>query len=150
MSKPSVGEYAAAIFVGPWWGLDPWSVPSWPVANDLSAADRMAVVRTTRRGANIRHARLAPAVIDYSAAVRSDRRGLLWQLPSLLAGFAFFALFVHFVGGVSVVGSLVAGLVLAVFVVAGIVVWGRKAALANAARAQRWARQLLGQSSAEA
>jgi hypothetical protein len=145
MPKPSRGEYAAAIFVGPWWGLDPWSVAKWPVANDLSATDRMAVVRATRRGTNIREARLAPAVIDYAAAVRDDRRGFLWQLPSMIVGFVLFALFVHFVGGTSVVTALLAGLVWALFVVVGIVVWGRQATLSNAARAERRARELLGQ-----
>lgn len=150
MPEPSRGEYAAAIFIGPWWGLDPWSVESWPAANELSGTDRRAVVRAVRRGRNIGEARLAPAVIDYCAAVRDDRRGFWWQLPSLIAGFVVFTLFVHFVGAASVVTALTAGVVWAIFVIVSIAVWGRRSVVANAARAEHWARQLLGQNSADA
>jgi len=150
MPNPSRGEYAAAIFIGPWWGLDPWSVKSWPTANELSGTDRRAVVRAVRRGRNIGEARLAPAVIDYCAAVRDDRRRFFWQqLPSFIAGFLVFTLFIHFVGDASVVTALVAGVVWAVFVIVTIAVWGRRSVVANAARAEHLARQLHGQSSAD-
>ncbi|MFE2586812.1 hypothetical protein [Streptomyces sp. NPDC059378] len=46
---------------------------AWPGAAQLDAADRAAVVRVTRRGADLGDPRLAPAVIDYAEALRNVR-----------------------------------------------------------------------------
>ncbi|MER5603347.1 hypothetical protein [Streptomyces sp. NPDC002265] len=46
---------------------------AWSGAAQLDAADRAAVVRATRRGADLGDPRLAPAVIDYAEALRNVR-----------------------------------------------------------------------------
>jgi hypothetical protein len=56
----------------------------WPGAKELTGADRMAVARAARRGENIGDARLASAVVDYSAGLRAayehgrSRRWVIW------------------------------------------------------------------------
>ena len=59
----------------------------WPGAKDLSGDDRVAVVRTARRGERIADARLAQAVVDYSAGMRAaaqQARPFRWVLPVVL------------------------------------------------------------------
>ena len=66
----------------------------WPGAKELNGADRVTVVDTSRRGARIGEARLAPAVIDYGrgihAAAEKARpyRWLVWFLLAVAAGVA--------------------------------------------------------------
>jgi hypothetical protein len=90
MSKPSRGEYAAATLLGPVFGLDPWTSKRWQSANELNRAERIAVMRTTRRGNDIGDARLAPAVIDYARVLRETRDRFFRGQVSLITGLAVF------------------------------------------------------------
>jgi hypothetical protein len=69
------------LFLGAFMAL--WMGRSWPGAKALNSADRVAVVRASRRGEEIGDARLAPAVIDYCSVLRKtqerDRR-FQWAL----------------------------------------------------------------------
>ena len=59
----------------------------WPGAKQLSGDERMSVVRTARRGEPIGDARLAQAVIDYSAgmhAAAEQARPFRWLLGFIL------------------------------------------------------------------
>jgi hypothetical protein len=48
----------------------------WPGADELSAADRVTVVRAARRGYPVRDARLARGVLDYDAGLRTSAEPL--------------------------------------------------------------------------
>jgi hypothetical protein len=59
----------------------------WPGAKQLSGEERVAVVRTARRGERIGEARLAQAVIDYSQgmnAAAEKGRPFRWVIPLVL------------------------------------------------------------------
>ena len=59
----------------------------WPGAKELSGDDRVTVVRTARRGDRIGDARLALAVVDYSAGMRAaaeQAHPFRWVLPLVL------------------------------------------------------------------
>jgi hypothetical protein len=59
----------------------------WPGAKQLSGKERVAVVRTARRGDRISDPRLAQAVIDYSAgmhAAAEQARPFRWVVPLVL------------------------------------------------------------------
>ena len=59
----------------------------WPGAKQLSGDERMSVVRTARRGERIGDARLAQAVIDYSAGMHTaaeQARPFRWLLGFIL------------------------------------------------------------------
>ncbi|MGW7362252.1 hypothetical protein ACWGI8_02240 [Streptomyces sp. NPDC054841] len=120
---------------------------AWPGANDLDSADRVAVVRATRRGEDTGDIRLAPAVIDYTGALRTagERDRLLQRLVLLCAGLAVaLALSDTFTG--STREALVSWLWVAIFL-AELIWWPRKRAriMSNAERAERSARHVLRQ-----
>jgi len=59
----------------------------WPGAKQLSGEDRVAAVRTARRGERIGDPRLAQAVIDYSEGLRAaaeHARPFRWLVPLVL------------------------------------------------------------------
>lgn len=100
MPKPSTLEYAAAILLGPRYGLDPWTAKAWPGVNGLSSADRTAVVRATRRGRDIGEARLATAVSGYGHALRDTRDLYFCVHEAVVVGLLVLALgFVAYVYG---------------------------------------------------
>jgi hypothetical protein len=123
----------------------------WPGAKDLNAAERVAVVRATRRGADIGEVRLAPAVVDYSAGLREAHeqgRPYRWVVPLMAALALILALIDSLFGSIRVV--LVSWVVVAFFGVE-LLWWPRKQArlFSNAERAEKLARQALGQDAAD-
>jgi hypothetical protein len=61
----------------------------WPGAKDLSGADRVAVARAVRTGADIGDARLAGAVVEYSRGLKAAaERGVWWWFVALLGAVA--------------------------------------------------------------
>ncbi len=74
-----------AIFYGIW--MTRRMARYWPGADKLSGEERVAVVRTARRGERIPDARLAQPVIDYVAglhAAAENARPFRWVLPIVL------------------------------------------------------------------
>lgn len=146
-----LGAVLAALFLIPFCGIRMARRMSraWPGANDLDSADRVAVVRATRRGEDTGDARLAPAVIDYSGALRTarERERLLQWVVLLFAGVA-----VALALGDTLTGStrdaLVSWLWVAIFLVE-LIWWPREQAhiMSNAEQAERSARHVLRQNS---
>lgn len=142
-----VGAALAALFLSPFYGIRVARRMNraWPGARDLDSADRTAVIRATRRGEDIGDARLAPAVIDYSSALRTAReqdRVFRWVLL-LFAGLAVaLALSDTFTG--STRDALVSWLVVA-FLLVELTWWPRKQShvMSNAERAETLAREIL-------
>jgi hypothetical protein len=44
--EPSCREYAAAILLGPFFGLDPWTAKLWPAASGLSTLAPAKIIST--------------------------------------------------------------------------------------------------------
>ncbi|MBV9320020.1 MAG: hypothetical protein JO106_08930 [Mycobacterium sp.] len=141
MPSPSRRESAAAILLGPLFGLDPWTARSWPEANNLTRKNRLAVMRATRRGKNIGDARLAPAVIGYAQALRNTKdRFLQWEF-SVIEGVALFIVLnasVHAGWLCALVGGLAAAVAMFVFYA----LWTRRRVFSLADRAEKFARQV--------
>ena len=117
----------------------------WPAARELSGADRVAVVAATRRGEPIADARLAQAVVDYSAGLRTAREKALpfrWLVWLLIAA-ALVAAMVDSVTG-PVLSAVVSWLFVGFFAIE-LFWWPRRQAqlLANVERAEAFARQHL-------
>ena len=116
----------------------------WPGAKKLSSADRVAVVRATRRGQNIGEARLADAVIEYGTGLREAQEQACryrWVVPLVAAVSLILALTDSFFGSMRL--ALVSWLWVAI-VVAELVWWPKKQAdlLSHAERAATLARQV--------
>lgn len=149
MPKPSPLEYATAIVLGPRYGLDPWTAKAWPRVDELSSAERKAVVRSTRRGIAIGDPRLAFAVIDYHSALRDTRDRYFRVHETVGAGLIVFALsfaaYVLSYGYDATKALMLAvltglGLAIVAFVLSG---WrGVRFTLARAERAEALARRL--------
>ncbi|MEU9010779.1 hypothetical protein AB0D12_13545 [Streptomyces sp. NPDC048479] len=145
-----LGAAVAALFLIPVCGIRTARRMSraWPGANDLDSADRVAVVRATRRGEDIGDARLAPAVIDYSGALRAarERDRLLPWVILLFAGLAVALALSDTLTG-STREAMVSWLWVAIFL-AELIWWPREQAhiMSNAEQAERSARHVLRQS----
>jgi hypothetical protein len=116
----------------------------WPGARTLSGADRVAVVRATRRGQNIGEACLAHAVIEYGGGLREAReqaRRYRWVVPVVAALSVILALTDSFFGSIRL--ALVSWLWVAIIVME-LLWWPGKRAdlLSNAERAEMLARQV--------
>lgn len=111
----------------------------WPAANELSADDRVALVRAARRGQDIPDARLAPAVVEYAEGLREARaqtRKYRWVAWLGAAAFLALAVVDCFLGPPRV--TLVSWLFVAFFAIE--LFWWPKRQdqlLANAERAER-------------
>ena len=117
----------------------------WPGAKMLSGADRVAVVRATRRGHNIGETCRAHAVIEYSSGLREahdQARRYRWMVPVVAALSLILALTDSFFGSIRL--ALVSWLWVAIIVVE-LLWWPGKRAdlLSNAERAETLARQVL-------
>jgi xanthosine utilization system XapX-like protein len=118
----------------------------WPGARTLSGADRVAVARAARSGRDIGERRLAPAVIEYSRGLRDAREHVLlarWLIVLL----ALVALGTAIADSIfSPPGEAVVSWLYFAFFPVELVGWPRLAArlIANAERAEGWARQALG------
>ncbi|MBV9640423.1 MAG: hypothetical protein JO330_12810 [Mycobacteriaceae bacterium] len=117
----------------------------WPGAKALSGADRVAVVRATRRGQNIGEARLGHAVIEYGSGLREaheQARRYRWVVPVVAALSLILALTDSFFGSIRL--ALVSWLWVAVIVVE-LLWWPGKRAdlLSDAERAQTLAWRVL-------
>lgn len=141
-----VGAALAALFLSPFYGIRVARRMNrtWPGARDLNSADRTAVVRATRRGES-GDARLAPAVIDYSSALRTAReqdRVFRWVVLLFAALSVALALSDTFTG--STRDALVSWLVVA-FLLVELTWWPRKQShlMSNAERAEKSAREIL-------
>ncbi|MGW2563035.1 hypothetical protein ACWCXB_28050 [Streptomyces sp. NPDC001514] len=116
---------------------------AWPGADDLDSADRVAVVRATRRGEDIGDARLAPAVIDYSGGLRTVReQGRVWVVL-LFAALAVALAFTDTFTG-SAWETVMSWLVVTFFLVE-LAWWPRQQThvISNAERAEKFAREIL-------
>ena len=150
MPSPSRRESALAIVGGPFYGLDPWTAKSWPEANTLTRAERIAVMRATRRGKNIGDARLAPAVIGYAGAVRNTKDRPLRWLQSVSFGFGvFFLVGAPNLGGQGWLWGLVGGLAAAVAYFVAYPLLVRRRAFSKVERAEKLARQVSQQHSTD-
>jgi hypothetical protein len=117
----------------------------WPGAKTLSGADRVAVVRATRRGQNLGDARLAHAIIEYSSGLREaheQARRYRWVVPVVAAVSLILALTDSFFESIRL--ALVSWLWVAIIVVE-LLWWPGKRAdlLSNAERAETLARQVI-------
>lgn len=138
------GLLFAAIF-GPFGAHSQWK--SWTGARELSSKDRMAVIRSVRRGQDISNARLAQAVLDYADAIRRtenrahNSQWVLWIFLGLGV----------IVGITNVLNGPVRMTIATwstVILLAGVLVWqpwNRARVLANASHAESAARELLQQ-----
>ncbi|WP_189189647.1 ABC transporter ATP-binding protein [Streptomyces albiflavescens] len=142
-----VGAALVAMILSPFYGIRVARRISraWPGARDLDSADRMAVVRATRRGEDIGHARLAHAVLDYGSALRAARerdRLFPWMLLICVGLSVALALSDTFTG--STREAMVSWLVVAFFLVE--LTWwpsGQSHVMSNAERAETSAREVL-------
>jgi Flp pilus assembly protein TadB len=121
----------------------------WPVARDLSADDRVAVVRRTRRGSFRGDARLAQAVIAYTGGLReahAQARKYRWVVWLCAAAVLVLAVVDSVVGPFRV--ALVSWLFVGFFVIE-LSWWPRRQdqLLANAQLAERSARRVVDQPS---
>lgn len=117
----------------------------WPGAAQLVGADRVAVVRATRRGQMINEPHLAHAVIEYGTGLRQAQeqtRRYRWVIAVLAILSLILAVTDSFLGSIRL--ALVSWLWVAI-VVAELVWWPRKQVdlLSNAERAEMLARQVL-------
>jgi len=116
----------------------------WPGARELSGSDRVAVVRASRRGEPITDARLAPAVIGYSAGLRAAHEKALpyrWLVWLLIAGSLVIAVIDSVTGPVN--SAVVSWLFVGFFAIE-LFWWPRRQneLLTNAQRAEAIAHQL--------
>lgn len=123
----------------------------WPGARELAAADRVAVVRAARRGERVGEPGLALGVVEYGAGLREAREEarLSQRLVVLFAGLALaVALIDSFTQPLRT--ALVSWLIVAVLLLE-LAWWPQKRdhLLANAERAERSAREVLSQGSAD-
>lgn len=98
----------------------------WPGATKLSGAERVAVVRTTRRGQMIDEAHLADAVIEYGSGLRQAQeqtRQYRWVIPLVAVLSLILAVTDSFFGSMRL--ALVSWLWVAI-VMAELVWWPRK------------------------
>ncbi|MDQ1392631.1 MAG: hypothetical protein QOF30_1608 [Acidimicrobiaceae bacterium] len=118
---------------------------SWPGADQLQPADRVAVAGVVRRGEDLPDARLAPAVLDYIGAIRrtQDRgRRYRWVLWVAALGTLTLALLSSF--GASTRSAVVAwGLVVLWAVLLVYLPYSRNRMLKNASHAESDARRRL-------
>lgn len=117
----------------------------WPGARKLDGADRVAVVRATRRGQAINDPHLAHAVIEYGRGLRQAQeqsRRYRWAIPLVAILSLILAITDSFFGSMRM--ALVSWLWVAI-VVAELVWWPRQQIdlLSNVERAELLARQVL-------
>jgi hypothetical protein len=117
----------------------------WPGATKLTGADRVAVVRATRRGEAINEPDLAHAVIEYGSGLRrahEQARRYRWVVPLVAVLSLILALTDSLFGSIRL--ALVSWVWVAILV-AEMMWWPRKQAslLSAAERAQTLARQFL-------
>jgi hypothetical protein len=117
----------------------------WPEAKMVSGADRVAVVRASRRGEDIGEARLAHAVIDYGSGLRaaSAQARRFWVVVPVVAAVSLILAVTD-----SVFGPIRLALVSWLWVALVLIEmfwWPRRLTclLANTARADDLARQLI-------
>jgi hypothetical protein len=148
-SGSALGAIVVVLILSPFYGIMMARriARFWPGAKDLNAADRVAVVRATRRGEEVGEARLAFAVLDYSGGLREAHRQAQryrWVVWFFATAALILAVSDSYFGSIRV--ALVSWLVVAFFAVE-LLWWPRKQAhlLSNAERAENLARPLLGQ-----
>ncbi|MFF4544681.1 hypothetical protein [Streptomyces sp. NPDC001435] len=118
---------------------------AWPGTEELSRAERAAVVRSTRRGEDIGDARLAPAVVAYADGLRQTReRGgwVRWVVLFAAVVSVFVALNDTLHGST---GEAVSSWVVVALFIADLTWRPRREArlMAHADQAEKWARRRL-------
>lgn len=117
---------------------------AWPGARDMSAADRAAVVRATRRGEAIGDPALAPAVVDYADGLGRVAEEDRLRRPLVLLVTALAIVLAVYDTLTAPTGALVTSWLVAALLLADIAWWpGRRSrVLSRAERAREFARSV--------